>query len=71
MDVPVFGISDAMVLSSTPSEKGGLVCAQPVRLFDTPKMVITMKNLLCLHCLLFTTLFSFHILTATQLLCKH
>jgi len=44
MDVPVFAVSDTL-LSCTPSQNGGgLVGAQPVRLFDSPKPVSSMKS---------------------------
>jgi len=44
VDVPVFAVSDTL-LSCTPSQNsGGLVGAQPVRLFDSPKMVSSMKS---------------------------
>jgi len=42
--VDAFGVSDTL-LSCTPSQNGGLVGVQPVRLFDTPKMVRNMRNL--------------------------
>jgi len=45
MDVSVCGVSDPL-LSCTPSQNGGLVGVQPVRLFDTPKMVSNVNNLL-------------------------
>jgi len=47
MDVPAFGVSETL-LSCTPSQNGGLVGVQPVRLFDTPRTVSYVKNWLLL-----------------------
>ena len=50
MDMPVFRVSDTL-LSCTPSQNGGgLLGAQPVRLFDSPKTVNSMKQYLLLCC---------------------
>jgi len=60
MDMQAFGVSAAL-LSCTPSQNSGLVGAQPVRLFDTPRTVSNVKK--CCICSLFFWLFSFCIST--------
>ena len=42
-DIPAFSVSES-ALSCTPSQNGGLVGVQPVRLFNTPK---TVSDIIC------------------------
>jgi len=56
IDASAFEILDPL-LSCTPSQNGGLVGVQPVRLFNTPKMVSSVRNLLHFAVFLFITIY--------------